>query len=248
MHTLRVVPHPHRFPDAAWSDDHELSELFDWTAPAWCDPGDPDDWIARATTGQAHGADAADDAREHYDTRVRIREERIDLFTAMCRRAGVTAPSTLAQLLDCLLAFDLYQQEEIDGQRWLLPRLWRNPLEVLPLTFTEAAEEAGHQQHERAMLVGAGLRRCVLADDPRTAGVETVTVTTTLRAIGQHAKVHAGQVRPALEHLAANDMVTLDGADLDHVDLDTPIQMQLPWPQFEHVFDFDELPAPEHFH
>lgn len=86
VHSLRIVPHQHRFPRSAWD---ELSDALVWDEPAWCDPGDPDEWVANAVA--SHDADeaehAAEHAREHYDARVGIRAERIDLRTTMCRRA-----------------------------------------------------------------------------------------------------------------------------------------------------------------
>lgn len=244
---LRVVPDPHRFPVPAWD---ELADVFEWDSPAWCDPGDPEDWIAKAAAGHGPGEEelAAEHAREHYDARVKLRAERIDVFTRVCHRAGIAPPATVTQLLECLVAFGLYGREESDGQQWLLPRLWRNPLDVLPFTREEAAEEASGQHRERAMLTGAGLRRLALADTTRPADAETVTVAATLRAIGEHAGIAPGQTRAGLTLLAGEEMVYLDDVDPDQVDLDTPVKVRLPWEPFERFFDFEELPAPEHFH
>jgi hypothetical protein len=242
---LRVVPDPHRFPRRAWD---EGPAQFDWDAPVWCDPGDPDDWVARATARHAPGEEelAARHAREDYDTRVKIRAERIELFTTMCRRAGARPPATLAQLLDCLLRLNLYRQDEVDGEPQVQPRLWRNPLDVLPFSREEALEEAGHQQRERAMLAGAGLRRLARGDGPRPAETGMVALTVTLRAVAEEAHLPAGQVRPALVMLAGDEMLDLGGFDLDRVDVDTPVEVRLPW-HFGHAFNFGELPPPEHF-
>lgn len=238
-----MVPDPYRFPRRVWDDG---PELFDWDAPAWCDPGDPDEWIATATARHAP-ADrelAAHHAREDYESTVKIRAERVDRFTAMCRRAGGTAPATLAQLLDCLLHLDLYRREVAEGQEWLLPRLFRNPLDVLPLTIAEAATEAQTQHHEHAMLVGAGLRRLALADGPVEG--PTVTVTAALRAIARHAGVQPGQVRAAVTLLAGDNLVDSGGVDVGTVGVDAPVAFRLAWRYFDRGFDFAELPPPEH--
>lgn len=247
VHLLRIVPHPYRFPRRLWG---ELPDPFDWDAPAWCDPGDPDEWVARATAGHAAGEEelAARHAREHYDERVRLRGDRIESFTTMCHRSGITGPATLTQLLDCLLTLELYRSEHIDGDEWLLPQMWRNPIDVLPFTLQEAAEEASSQCHERALLVGAGIRRLVLADAPPPEDAETTAVTLTLRRLGEHARVPAAQLHPAMELLNGQDMIDVDGTDLKRADLDTPVEVRLPWSQFEPFFDFEELPPPEHFH
>lgn len=241
---LRVVPDAHRFPRRAWD---EGPAQFDWNAPVWCDPGDPDDWVARATARHAPGDEelAARHAREDYDTRVKIRAERIELFTKMCRRAGILPPATLSQLLDCLLGLDLYRQRQTDSDPELRPRLWRNPLDVLPFNQEEALEEASHQQRERAMLAGAGLRRLAHADNPRPTDAGSVTVTVALRAVAEAAHLPAGQVRPALALLASDEMVDFSGADPNQVGLDTPVEVRLPW-HFGHAFNFEELPPPEH--
>jgi len=242
---LRVVPDPHQFPRRAWD---EGPAKFDWDAPVWCDPGDPDDWVARAAARHAPGEEeiAAQHAREDYDTRVKIRAERIELFTTMCRRAGVQPPATLVQLLDCLLRLDLYRQAETDGESQLQPRLWRNPLDVLPFSRDEALEEAGHQQRERAMLAGAGLRRLAQADTPRSDEAGTVALAVTLSAIAAESHLPSGQVRPALLMLASDEMIDLGGVDLDRVDVDSPVEVLLPW-HFGQSFSFGELPPPEHF-
>jgi hypothetical protein len=161
IHLLRVVPDPYRFPRKALDD---LPEEFAWDEPAWCDPGDPDELIAAAVADNDGGDEqwAAAHAREHYDERVKLRANRIDAFTNMCRRAGVAPPATLAQLLECLIGLGLYHGETVDGEEWLLPRLWQNPIDVLPLGFEELAEEISNQFHERALLAGAGLRRLAL--------------------------------------------------------------------------------------
>lgn len=256
---MRVVPDPFRFPRRIWDD---ASERFEWNSPVWCDPGDSDDWIARAQARHKPGYEdlAAEHARAHYKTVVAVRAERIDLFTTMCRRSGTTPPSTLTQLFDWLLRFDLYRCEDVDGEPWLMPRLWQNPLDVLPLTFEEAADEARNQQHERAMLVGIGLRRLAYdqthtltdtVDDPEPAG-RPLVVRTTLREVATHAGVRPGQVLPALRLLAADGIVApadggFDEIRFDRIEVDTPAALRVSWPELAHAFHFDEIPPPEHF-
>lgn len=243
VHSLRIVPDQHRFPRQAWD---QLSDALLWDDPAWCDPGDPDDWIAQAVASHDAGEaeHAAQHARDHYDARVTIRAERIELWTTMCQRAELPPPSTLSQLLECLIGLGLYATESVDGEPWLRPMLWRNPLEVLPFTFEEAADEAISQQYDRALLAGAGLRRCSSPPDDTTS--DAVTVTASLREIGRHAEIPAGQVRAALALLATNQMADTPDADPGSVDLDTPISVRVPWPHYARTFDFEQLPGPEH--
>jgi len=241
---LRVVPDLHSFPRSAWDDG---PAQFDWDALVWCDPGDPDDWVARAIARHLPGDEelAARHAREDYETRVKIRAERIDLFTTMCRRAGVAPPATLSQLLHCLLDFDLYREHQADGEIQLQPRLWRNPLDVLPFSQEEAIEEVGHQQRERALLAGAGLRKLAQAGCPRTTETGTVTVTVALRAVAEAARLPAGQIRSALALLVGDEILEFPEVDLNQTDLDAPLEVRLPW-HFGPAFNFEELPPPEH--
>src|SRR5262245_50348057 len=85
---LRVVADLHRFSRDAWST---LAAPPPWDAPAWCDPGDPEDWVARAVSAHRPGAEAsaAAHARAHYARMLAVRSARINAFAVMCRRADL---------------------------------------------------------------------------------------------------------------------------------------------------------------
>ncbi|MGH3739017.1 MAG: DUF6042 family protein [Micromonosporaceae bacterium] len=248
VHWLRIVPHPDRFPRTAWDEIPEI----EWDAPAWCDPGDPDDWVAnslkRRDTSDPDDADhVAEHAREHYEQAVTLRAERIEQFNQMCVRAAAAPPATVDRLLECLITLGGYERHELEGEEWLAPRLWRNPIDVLAFTAEEAGAEAANQHHERALLVAAGLRRLILAEHAPDPEAEWIEVPVTTHGIAEHARVTAGTVPGALELLAGQEMVDPGGLDLNTLRPDTPVTLRVPWAQFEPFFDFEELPAPEHF-
>jgi hypothetical protein len=254
---LRVVADPYRFRRDAWD---ALPDPMPWDEPVWCDPGDIADWIAQATTQHGPGQEAIAElhAREHYEQAVELRSARIELFASMCHRAGVAVPHTLGELLACLVALGLFHLElDDDQQEWLYPRLWLNPVDVLPLTADEAATEVRTQHEERGVIAAIGLRR--LAEEAETAETaETAagssgrrTIVASLRAIADAADLPVGQARDAVAVLAREGEIELAGPDLDAVGLqavglDAPIAVDVDWPEFADAFAFEELPAPEH--
>jgi Family of unknown function (DUF6042) len=246
---LRIVADPYRFSRDAWD---ALPDPMPWDEPVWCDPGDIADWIAQAATQHGPGEEAIAElhAREHYEQAVELRSARIELFGTMCRRAGVAVPHTLGELLACLAEFGLFHLEVDEAHHeWLYPRLWLNPVDVLPLTADEAAVEVRTQLEERGVLAAIGLRR--LAEEADIEGTGRRTITASLRAIADAADLPVGQTRDAVAVLAREREIELTGPDIDlagleSVGLDTPILVQVEWPDFADAFGFDELPAPEH--
>lgn len=237
---LKVVADQDRFPHRLWD-----TLPVPWDSPVWCDPGDVADWIARAQ--QAHLPEEADEAEQHararYDQIVEARSARITLFTDMCRRADLATPCTVRELLTCLVGFGLFELEHDDGELWVRPRLFRNPLDVLPFTEDEAADEARAQCVDRAIGTAIALRQ--LAEKGGEQGGEHRTVSITLPALAAEAGLSTGQLRHALGFLIEIRQVEL-GADPTTVAADAPLTVRLEWPDFAYQFPFDELPAPEH--
>jgi hypothetical protein len=246
---LRIVADPFRFRRDAWE---ALPDPMPWDEPVWCDPGDIADWISQALTQHGPGEEEMAElhAREHYDQAVQLRSARIELFASMCHRAGVAVPHTLGELLACLIALGLFRLEVDDAQQeWLYPRLWLNPVDVLPLTAEEAATEVLTQHEERGVLAAIGLRR--LAEEAEAAegeggGEGRRTIVASLHAIADAADLPVGQTREAIGVLVREHEIELAGVDLDRVDLNTPLTVEVDWPEFADAFAFEELPAPEH--
>jgi hypothetical protein len=251
---LRIVADPYRFRRDTWE---ALPDPMPWDEPVWCDPGDIADWISQATDQHGPGQEELAElhAREHYDQAVQLRSARIELFASMCHRSGVAVPHTLSELLACLVGLGLFHLElGEDHQEWLYPRLWLNPVDVLPLTADEAAAEVRTQLQERGVLAAIGLRR--LAEEAESAvpdddGEGRRTIVASLRAIADAADLPVGQVRDAVAVLAREGEIDLVGPEidlvgLDAVGLDAPIGIEVDWPEFADAFAFEELPAPEH--
>jgi hypothetical protein len=241
---LRIVADPFRFRREAWE---ALPDAMPWEEPVWCDPGDIADWISQATAQHGPGQEELAElhAREHYEQAVQLRSARIELFAAMCQRSGIAVPHTLGELLACLIALGLFHLEvDEDNQEWLYPRLWLNPVDVLPLTSDEAAAEVRTQHEERGVLAAIGLRR--LAEEAETSGVGRRTITASLRDIAEAADLPVGQTRDAVGVLAREHEIELVGVDLDTAALNAPLAVEVEWPDFADAFAFEELPAPEH--
>jgi hypothetical protein len=241
---LRIVADPYRFRRQAWD---ALPDPMPWDEPVWCDPGDIADWISQAADQHGPGEEALAElhARDHYEQAVRLRSARIELFGAMCRRAGVAVPHTLGELLACLIALGLFHLElDESDQEWLYPRLWLNPVDVLPLTAEEAATEVRTQHEERGVLAAIGLRR--LAEEAEMEGTGRRTIVASLRDIADAADLPVGQARDAVAVLAREHEIELIGTDLAAADLNQPLAIDVEWPDFADAFAFEELPAPEH--
>jgi hypothetical protein len=246
---LRIVADPYRFRRDAWD---ALPDPMPWDEPVWCDPGDVADWISQAVSQHGPGQEAIAElhARDHYEQAVQLRSARIELFASMCDRAGVAVPHTLGELLACLIALGLFHVELDDAhQEWLYPRLWLNPVDVLPLTADEAATEVRTQHEERGVLAAIGLRR--LAEETETAeadadGAGRRMIVASLRAIADAADLPVGQTRDAVAVLAREGEIELVGVGLDAAGLDAPVAVEVDWPEFADAFAFEELPAPEH--
>lgn len=237
---LTVVPGQSRFRRSAWTS------VVPWDSSAWCDPGSVDDWVARARRRRAgRDADEAElHARQHYAWMVRVRATRIELFAEMCRRRGLPVPHTVGELLLCLAGFGLFEMAEDvptetgDEDPWVLPRLDRDPLDVLPLSIEEQELEVRAQRDDQAVLVAIEVRRLALRTRRRW---RRRVVSTSLASLAGNAGVTVEQARRSLADLG-------EIADL-RVDVDRgddSLRLTVPWPDFRLRFPFTELPAPEH--
>lgn len=232
---LTVVPDGGPFHRSAWNG------VVPWEDAAWCDPGDVDDWVARARQRRRREpADAEARARRHYDWILRVRAARIDLFAEMCRRQSVPVPHTVGELLVCLAGFGLFDLDESAGRGDPLvhPRLDRDPMLVLPLSAEERELEARAQRDDRAVLTAIALRH--LAQRSRRRWRRRV-VRVSADGLAVVAGLTAEQVRQGLRDLA--DIAALS---MDHREPGGLLRVTVPWPDFRLRFPFSELPAPEH--
>ncbi|MDG4788344.1 DUF6042 family protein [Micromonospora sp. WMMD1102] len=232
---LTVVPGSSGFRRSAWST------TVPWDGSAWCDPGSVDEWVDRARR-RRDGRDAEDaelHARQHYAWMVRVRATRIELFAEMCRRREVPVPHTVGELLLCLAAFGLFELTEVDGgDPWVVPRLDRDPLEVLPLSAEERDLEARAQRDDQAVLVAIAIRR--LAQRTRRRWRRRV-VSTSLTSLAGAAGVTEEQARRSLADLGQIAELGIDAGRAGD-----RLRLSVPWPDFRLRFPFTELPAPEH--
>ncbi|MEE6261980.1 DUF6042 family protein [Plantactinospora sonchi] len=233
---LTIVPGQSRFRRSMWSG------VVPWDESAWCDPGSVDEWVARAQRRHA-GRDpehAELHAREHYAWMVKVRATRIELFAEMCRRNDLPVPHTVGELLFCLAGLGLFEltEEGDDDDPWVLPRLDRDPLEVLPLSAEERELEIRAQRDDQAVLVAIAIRR--LAARTRRRWRRRV-VTTSLRSLAGTAGVTEEQARRSLADLG--EIAALGVAPGRG---EQTLRLTVPWPDFRLRFPFAELPAPEH--
>ncbi|NUT34156.1 MAG: hypothetical protein HOV79_13905 [Hamadaea sp.] len=255
--SLRVVPDglddggPIRFP-RSWYESPELG--LPWDEPVWCDPGPVEEWIE-----QSPGCSEAE-VRAHYAQVVEARTRRIETFTECCDRAAVAMPLTLRELVDCLIALGLLDQEiGPGGEPWLTVQFAANPLDVLALTPEEAAEEAAAQMLERGVLAGIGLRR--LAEEQRRSGPSMTPaelpapgsggrrlVWLTLRRLGERTGLTPAAARMALALIAAEESwISIDPkTDLHAIGQDQGFLVFAEHARLAQVYDMDELVAPEH--
>jgi len=238
--SLRVVPDvdgPPHFP-RAWYDRPDLG--LPWDEPVWCDPGPVEEWFEQSP------GHSAEEVRAHYDQVVEARTRRIETFTECCARAGVAVPLTLAQLVDCLIALGVLDElTGPAGEPWLATQFAANPLDILPLTPAEAAEEAAAQMLERGVLAGIGLRRLAEEQAPDGGGQ---TVRLTLRLLGDDVGLTPAAARLALDLIAAEESwISVEpGVDLRTVGLDEPFEVRAEHARLAQIYDMDELIAPEH--
>ncbi|WP_382190616.1 DUF6042 family protein [Hamadaea flava] len=238
--SLRVVPDddgPPRFP-RSWYDRAELG--LPWDEPVWCDPGPVEEWFEQSP------GHSEDEVRSHYDQVVEARTRRIETFTECCSRAGIPVPLTLRQLVDCLVALGVLDElTGPGGEAWLVTQFAANPLDVLPLTPQEAAEEAAAQMLERGVLAGIGLRRLAEEQAPDGGGK---TVWLTLRRLGDEIGLTPAATRLALDLIAAEEswIAVESGVDLLTVGLDEAFVIRADHSRLAQVYDMDELIAPEH--
>lgn len=232
---LTVVPGPSRFRRSAWA------QTVPWDEPAWCDPGGVGEWIARVRRRPAgRDADHAEShVRQHHAWLLRVRATRIELFAEMCRRRNVPVPHTVGELLGCLNRLGLFDvDDDGDGDPWVLPRLDRDPLDVLPLSPSERDRELRAQRDDWAVLVAIAIRR--LAQRTRRRWRRRV-VTTSLSVLARTAGVTVAQARHALGDLAEGAGLGVapgPGAET--------VRLTVAWPDFRLRFPFAEPPAPEH--
>lgn len=232
---LTVVPNDGPFRRSAWDP------VVPWDEAAWCDPGDLDDWVARARQRRRwEQGDAEERARRHYEWILRVRAARIELFTEMCRRQSVPIPHTVSELLVCLAGFGLFDLDHSDSRDdpLIRPRLDRDPMTVLPLTEAERELEARAQRDDRAVLIAIALRR--LAQRSRRRWRRRV-VRTSASGLAAAAGVSAEQVRQGLRDLADVAALSVEGEEPGGL-----LRVTVPWPDFRVRFPFSELPAPEH--
>jgi Family of unknown function (DUF6042) len=238
--SLRVVPDadgPPRFP-RTWYDRPELG--LPWDEPVWCDPGPVQEWFEQSP------GHTEEEVRAHYDQVVEARTRRIETFTECCRRAGTPVPLTLRQLLGCLIALGVLDELTGPGdEMWLGAQFAANPLDILPLTPQEAAEEAAAQMLERGVLAGIGLRRLAEEQAPDGGGR---TVWLTLRRLGDEIGLTPAATRLALDLIAAEESwISVEpGVDLLTVGLDEAFFVRAEHARLARVYDMDELIAPEH--
>ena len=232
---LTVIPDQPQFRRSAWSG------IVPWDGSAWCDPGSAQDWVTRAQHRHPgrETAHAELHAREHYAWMVQVRAARIELFAEMCARHELPVPHTVGELLSCLAGFGLFElDDDGDGDPWVVPRLSRNPLEVLPLSTEEQELEARAQRDDQAVLVAIAIRR--LAQRTRRRWHRRV-VRTSLAGLAGIAGVTVEQARRSLVDLG--DVAELQ---VDNGRGDDRLRLTVPWPDFRLRFPFTELPAPEH--
>lgn len=240
-----MIPESGRFRRSAW--DELIGDA--WDAPAWCDPGDVGEWIDRQQRlrGPDEAAQAEALARQMYERALDLRAERIALFTEVCRRADVPVPHVGHQLFDWCVRIGLFRIEYTGSpDPWVVPRLDRNPLELLPLTREEAQAEAAAQWDDRVEMVGIALRQYAeeRGDDfRRYQPSRQLSFPLTLRQLGDDTNLNTGQLRQALVGLA--DATDLD-TDPQTVGVESPFTVTLDWPHFGHLFPHDHPTPPEH--
>lgn len=235
---LTVVPDQQPFRRSTWDG------VVPWGDPAWCDPGDVEEWVVRAR-GRRPRRDPAPaelHAREHYDWILRVRAARIELFGEMCRRSSLPVPHTVGELFSCLAGLGLVELDS-DGEGgaadpWVRTRLDRDPLEVLPLSAPERELEERAQRDDRAVLVAIAVRR--LAQRSRRRWRRRV-LGTSVAGLAALAGVSSEQAREALTDLSETTQLQIE----EHDD-EGWLRLTVPWPDFRLRFPFAELPAPEH--
>jgi Family of unknown function (DUF6042) len=239
---LTVVPADQPFRRSAWDD------VVPWEEPVWCDPGEVSDWVSRARRmrrgrfGRAAPGRLDAQARAHYEQVVALRERRIALFAEACRRLDQPVPHTLRDLLGCLAGFGLFALDDPgDGDPWIVPRLDRDPIDLLPLADEEVAAERDAQRADRAMLVAIEIRKLVERGRP---GWRRRSAQTTLPQLAERSGVAPGHLPVALTDLRSGSRldvaVARDGGET------TRLRLTVPWPAFGRQYPFDDLPAPEH--
>ncbi|MEO3747819.1 DUF6042 family protein [Plantactinospora sp. B5E13] len=231
---LTIVPGQARFRRSSWSG------VVPWDEAAWCDPGSVEEWVARARRRRA-GRDpehAELHAREHYAWMVKVRATRIELFAEMCHRNNLPVPHTVRELLFCLAELGLFELTDDGDDPWVLPRLDRDPLEVLPLSPEERELEVRAQRDDQAVLVAIAIRR--LAARTRRRWRRRV-VTTSLRSLAGSAGVTEEQARRSL-----TDLGEIAALGVAPGRTGESLRLTVPWPDFRLRFPFAELPAPEH--
>nr|MDT0656567.1 DUF6042 family protein [Micromonospora sp. DSM 115978] len=234
---LTVVPDQQPFRRSTWDG------VVPWNDAAWCDPGDVDDWVARARRRRSRrdSGPAELHARDHYNWILRVRAARIELFGEMCRRRSLPVPHTVAELLACLAGFGLFEldgSEEGGADPWVRVRLERNPMDVLPLTAQERELEERAQRDDRAVLVAIAVRR--LAQRARRRWRRRV-FSTSVAGLAVLAGVTVDQVGESLTDLAGIARLRVEQHESEGW-----LRITVPWPDFRLRFPFAELPAPEH--
>lgn len=253
---LTAVPDQWRFRRSAWDG------VVPWDQAAWCDPGDVEEWVERAK--KRHPPDQAEHAeeyaRQHYARAVTLRANRIEKFTEICRRQGLPAPHTLAELFRCMVDFGLFELEETpDADAWVRPHLTKNPLDVLPFYDDERESERRAQETDWMVLTAIALRRKAesrLWPRGRKRTVRT-TLTRLTAAVGKVAgiEVECAVVERALRGLVGENSITVEGLPAEPdtgsdassaTDPERSLRIGLAWPEFAHAYPYDDLPAPEH--
>lgn len=232
---LTVVPAEGAFRRSAWDG------VVPWQDAAWCDPGDIDDWVARARQRRRREpAEAEAHARRHYDWIVGVRATRIELFAEMCRRQAVPVPHTVDELLVCLAGFGLFDLDESHGgaDPLVLPRLDRDPMAVLPLSDEERVLEARAQRDDRAVLTAIAVRG--LAERSRRRWRRRV-IRASVPGLAAAAGVSAEQARQGLR-----DLADIGALSVRQQRAGAGVRITVAWPDFRLRFPFTELPAPEH--
>ncbi|MFC4334012.1 DUF6042 family protein [Salininema proteolyticum] len=230
---FRVVPHLDPFPAGWWDavqslDDMERPETQTdlWSQPVWCDPGDIEEWISTSQQDFAHlDPDLVEQqVRDAYEHSMQLRSERIQRLADMCARMEVPVPHTRRDLLEFLIAIGLYRR--IEGPRsdenWVVPQLYINPLDILPLNGDESIDEATEQREDYEELCVIALRKLggiefgqdTTGDYTLPSDSERVRVS--IDQIAEHAEIPTPVVRGVLMELQEDGHVKT-GAELKSV-------------------------------
>ncbi len=257
---FRVVPHLDPFPISWWDTVQSLDDVEKqndptelWSQPVWCDPGDIEEWISTSQRDFAHlnPTIVEQQVRDAYDHSMEQRSERIRRLSDMCARMEVPVPHTRRDLLEFLIVIGLYRRVEgPEGESWVIPQLYLNPLDILALTGIEAMDESVEQRADYQELTVIALRKLghieFEQDDNGEFQLpnESEQITTSIDDVSAHAEVPEPVVRGALLELAEGGRIKTD-VDLYRIPFPTEFDLTV---SSDLLLDYpnDWLAPPEH--